>query len=130
MEVPAPANAAASLLLRHLGAYGELIAEELGLAYGAFLRRLRAGIVLILAVVFCVAMACVWAIAATWSTPARMWMIAGLFFVFLVTSVSSLMVLKARRNSAPRLLARTGLELQKDRLLLDDLLLRLTSKPE
>ncbi len=130
MDGPAPATAGASLLLRHLGAYGELIAEELGLAYAAFLRRVRAGIVLIVAGVFCIAMACVWAIAATWSTPERMRMIGGLFALFFVTSVTSLLVLRARRNAAPRLLARAGLEWQKDRLLLDDLLLRLNGRPE
>lgn len=40
------ANAAASLIVRHAGAYGELIAEDVGLAYAALLRRLWAGVVL------------------------------------------------------------------------------------
>jgi uncharacterized membrane protein YqjE len=128
--VLAPANSVASLFLRHVGAYGELIAEELGLAYAAFLRRLMAGLVLIAAGAFSIAMACVWAIAVTWSTPGRMWLIAGLFGLFVVTSVASLLVFKAPRNEPQRLLARTRLEWQKDRLLLDDLLLRSSGKPE
>jgi uncharacterized membrane protein YqjE len=128
--VLAPANSVASLFLRHVGAYGELIAEELGFAYAAFLRRLLAGLVLIAAGAFSIAMACVWAIAVTWSTPGRIWLIAGLFGLFVVTSVASLVVLKAPKNEPQRLLARTRLEWQKDRLLLDDLLLRSSGKPE
>jgi len=128
--VLAPANTAASLFLRHVSAYGELIAEELGLAYAAFLRRLWAGLVLIAAAAFSVAMACVWAIAVTWSTPGRMWLIAGLFGLFVVTSLASLLVLKAPKNEAQRLLAKTRLEWRKDCLLLDDLLLRSSGKPE
>jgi uncharacterized membrane protein YqjE len=130
MDVPAPAHAAASLLLRHLGAYGELITEELALAYGAFLRRLWAGIVLVLAGVFSIALACVWAIAATWRTPAQMWMIAGLFALFVAATAISLLILKARSSAAPALLTRTGQEWHKDRLLLDDLLVRLSGKAE
>jgi len=129
-DVLAPANAAASLFLRHVSAYGELVAEELGLAYAAFLRRLWGGLVLIAAGAFSVAMACVWAIAATWSTPGRMWLIAGLFGLFVLTTVASFLVLKAPRNEPQRLLARTRLEWQKDCLLLDDLLLRSSSKQE
>ena len=130
MDVPAPANAAASLLLRHLGAYGELITEEVALAYAAFLQRLWAGIVLILAGVFALAMACVWAIAATWRTPAQMWMIAGLFTLFVVVTVISLVILRTRSNAAPALLARTGQQWHKDRLLLDDLLVRMGRNSE
>lgn len=118
------ANAAASLILRHAGAYGELIAEDVGLAYAALLRRLWAGVVLTTAGVLSIAMACVWAIALTWDTAGRMWLIAGLFGLFVLTSVASLLVLKALYNNPQGLLARTGVEWQKDRLLLDDFLAR------
>ena len=117
-------NAAASLIVRHAGAYGELITEDVGLAYAALLRRLWAGVALTMAGVLSIAMACVWAIALTWDTPGRMWLIAGLFGFFVLASVASLLVLKALQNNPQGLLARTGLEWQKDRLLLGDLLAR------
>jgi hypothetical protein len=126
----ARANAAASLFLRHASAYGELIAEELGFAYAASLRRLWAGLLLLAAGMFAIAMACVWAIALTWSTPGRMWLIAGLFGLFVITAVVSFVLLKAPGNQPQRLLARTRLEWQKDRLLLDELLQRARRKPE
>ena len=74
--------------------------------------------------VFSIAMACVWAIALTWDTPGRMWLIAALFGLFVLTSVVALLVLKVLKNNPQVLLARTRLEWQKDRLLLDDLLAR------
>jgi uncharacterized membrane protein YqjE len=124
-----PVNTAASLFMRHAAAYGELIAEELGVAYAGFVRRLWAGVVLAAAGVFAIAMACVWAIAATWSTPGRMWLIAGLFAAFMLISVAALWFLRAPRNRMP-LLAGTAFEWRKDRLLLNDLLAQSSVKSE
>jgi uncharacterized membrane protein YqjE len=81
--------------------------------------------------VFSIAMACVWVIGLTWDTPGRMWLIAALFGLFVLTSVVALLVLEVLKNNPQGLLARTRLEWQKDRLewqkdrlLLDDLLAR------
>ena len=74
--------------------------------------------------VFSIAMACVWAIALTWDTPGRIWLIVGLFALFMVIALVSLVVLKSLQNSPHGLLTRTRLEWQKDRVLLDDLLAR------
>ena len=117
-------TAAASLIVRHADAYGAIIAEDLGFAYAAFLQRLWAGVVFVAAGVFSIAMACVWAIALTWDTPGRMWLISGLFGLFVLTSVAALLVLKGLRNNPQGLLAKTGVEWEKDRMLLDDLLAR------
>ena len=83
-------TAAASLIVRHADAYGAIIAEDLGFAYAAFLQRRWAGVVFVVAGVFSIAMACVWAIALTWDTPGRRWLIAGLF---VLTSVAALLVI-------------------------------------
>jgi uncharacterized membrane protein YqjE len=115
---------AVSLLVRHARAYGDLIADDVESAYAAFVRRLWVGVVLAAAVVFSVVMACVWAIAATWDTPARQWLIAGLFGLFVLTSLVAFLALKALKNPPPSLLPKTRLEWEKDRLLLDDLLAR------
>lgn len=118
------ATAAASLIVRHASAYADLIAEDVGLAHAAFLRRLLVGVVLMTAGVFSIAMACVWVIALTWDTPGRIWLIVGLFALFMVIALVSLVVLKSLQNSPHGLLTRTRLEWQKDRVLLDDLLAR------
>jgi uncharacterized membrane protein YqjE len=115
---------AASLVVTHACAYGDLIADDVESASAAFGRRLWVGIVLAAAVVFSVGMACVWVIAATWDTPARQWLIGGLFGLFVLTSVAAFMVLRALNNPPPRLLPKTRLEWEKDRVLLDDILAR------
>jgi uncharacterized membrane protein YqjE len=116
--------AAASLVVRHARAYGDLITDDAGSAYAAFVRRLWVGVVLAAAVAFSVVMACVWIIAATWDTPARQWLIAGLFGLFVLASVAAFLVLRALNNPPPRLLPKTRLEWEKDRVLLDDILAR------
>jgi len=115
---------ATSLVVRHARAYGDLITDDVESASAAFGRRLWVGIVLAAAVVFSVGMACVWVIAATWDTPARQWLIGGLFGLFVLTSVAAFMVLRALNNPPPRLLPKTRLEWEKDRVLLDDILAR------
>ena len=118
------AATAASLVVRHARAYGDLITDDTGSAYAAFVRRLWVGVVLAAAVAFSVVMACVWIIAATWDTPARQWLIAGLFGLFVSASVAAFMVLRALNNPPPRLLPKTRSEWEKDRVLLDDILAR------
>jgi hypothetical protein len=64
--------------------------------------------------VFSIAMVCVWVIPLTWDTRGRMWLIAGLFGLFVLTSVVALLVLEVLKNNPQGLLARTRLEWQKD----------------
>jgi len=72
----------ASLIVRHAGAYGDLIADDMQCAYTALARRLWVGVVLVVSVMFALALACVGVIAMTWDTPNRLPMIAGLCSVF------------------------------------------------
>ena len=53
--------------------------------------------------VFSIAMACVWAIALTWDTPGRMWLIVALFGLFVLTSVMALLALEVLKNNPPGL---------------------------
>jgi hypothetical protein len=115
---------AASLVVRHAGAYGDLISNDLCGAYDAYSRRLWAGTVLAAAVIFSIAMACLWVIAVTWDTPGRLWVIAGLFGLFALTSAAAFQVLRVLKGQWRGLLPQTGSEWDKDRLLLDDLLAR------
>jgi hypothetical protein len=130
MEVLERVTTAASLVVRHAGAYGDLISDDMSCAYNAISRRLWAGVVFSGAVVFSIAMACVWAIAITWDTPARLWLIAGLFGLFVLTSATAFLVLRVLQGQWQGLLPKTGSEWQKDRLLLDDLLARTPGKPD
>jgi ABC-type sugar transport system permease subunit len=91
--------ATASLVVRHVGAYGDFIAEDAGFAYAAFLQRFWSSVIFVAAAVLSIAMACVWAIALTWDTAGRMRLIAGVFGLFVLTSVVALIVLRALRNN-------------------------------
>lgn len=115
---------AASLVVRHADAYGDLIADDLGFAYAACVRRLWAGVVLVAAGMFSIQMACIWAIAVTWDTPHRVRLIGALFAVFVFTSVIAFLVVKALRSQPRGVLTKTRLEWEKDRVLLGDLLAR------
>jgi uncharacterized membrane protein YqjE len=69
-------------------------------------------------------MACLWVIAVTWDSPGRLWVIAGLFGLFALTSAAAFQVLRVLKDQWQGLLPQTGSEWDKDRLLLDDLLVR------
>jgi uncharacterized membrane protein YqjE len=112
----------ASLVVRHAGAYGDLIADDVGSAVDAFGRRLWVAVILVAAASFAVAMACLWAVAASWDTAARLWAIGGLFAVFVLVAAWALLTLRRLSGDARELLSRTGAEWQKDRLLLEELL--------
>jgi uncharacterized membrane protein YqjE len=115
-------HAAALLVLQHAGAYTDLIASDVEAAGQGLRLRLWTGAVLAAAIAFAAAMACVFVVAISWNTPARVEAIAGLlaFFVLLaLVAYTRLRVLKARPRG---LLLRTAPEWEKDRLLLEELL--------
>jgi hypothetical protein len=115
--------AAASIVVRHAGAYTDLIVSDVDAAGQVFGRRLWAGAILAAGVAFAAAMACVWVIAISWDTPARIWAIAGLIALFAAVAVIAYVELKALK-AAPRVLSRTAREWEKDRVLLEELLTR------
>ncbi len=112
----------ASLVVRHAGAYGDLIADDIGTALDAFGRRLWVGVILVSAALFAVAMACLWAVAAAWDTAWRLWLIGGLGAAFGLVAVWALLTLRRLSRDARQLLSRTGVEWQKDRQLFEELL--------
>ena len=124
MQVQGRVAIAATLAVRHAGAYGELIRDDVGRAYNAFARQLWAAVILSAALSFAIAMACVWVIAFAWDTTGRLWAIASLAGLFVLASLGALVALKVFKGQWPGLLPNTGSEWQKDRLLLEDLLVR------
>ena len=71
-------SATASIAVRHLGAYADLIASDLDLTSRDLRRQLVAAAVLALGTMLAAALACLLAIAAAWDTQARLWVIGGL----------------------------------------------------
>ncbi len=113
---------AATLLVRHAGAYSELLLCDVEEAHREVERRLWAGACLATALIFAIATACLLAIAMTWDTIARLWIIAGLLCFFsLATLIAFLRVrfLSSRRRA---LFARTAHAWEQDRILLERLL--------
>ena len=73
---------AAPVLLRHLGAYAELAAQDLARSRTSWRSRLGAIVLLLLGLAGSAAMACVAIVAANWDTPHRMTAIYLLLFFF------------------------------------------------
>jgi uncharacterized membrane protein YqjE len=112
---------AATLVVRHVGAYTDLILSDAEEARREAGRRVWASALMATAMMFALAMACLLLIAATWDTPARLWTVAGLLCVFLVLSVVAYSRLRGLGARIP-LFARTAREWEKDRHLIEQLL--------
>ena len=117
-------SATASIAVRHLGAYADLIASDLDLTSRELRRQLLAAAVMALGTLLAAGLACVLVIAAAWDTQARLWVIGGLTAAAaLVAGVALLRLRNAKAGAAP-LLAQTTREWDKDRQLLEELLER------
>ncbi len=116
--------ALASLAVRHVGAYTDLILSDIDATRAVLRRRVVAGTILIGASVLAAGLACVWIIALTWDTAARVWVIAALTLLFMAVAAAAWWWLNRLRSGAPALLAQTAREWAKDRQLLEELLAR------
>jgi len=77
----------APAVLRHLIAYGELLCEEAGDALRQSRRRALGLAVTVAAGVMALALACLWAIAASWDGPNRLLVVGSLCGVFVVVAL-------------------------------------------
>jgi len=114
-------SAVASIAVRHAGAYTDLILSDLEAASTAYGRRLAAAAVMACASLLAIVMACVWLIAATWDTAARVWVIAGLLGLFLAIAAAAFWWLKRLMAGGRGVLPQTAGEWAKDRQLLEEL---------
>lgn len=112
---------AASIAVRHAGAYTELILSDVEVAGAAVRRRLIAGTLLGAAAAFAIALGCVLLIVATWDTAARLWSIVALIGFFAGIAVLAYRQMRQLDHAAPAMLERTAREWAKDRQLLEDL---------
>jgi uncharacterized membrane protein YqjE len=114
----------ASIVVRQAGAYTDLIRGDLDVAKGLLRQRLTMASIAGLALQLAAVLACVWAIAISWDTAARLWVIGGLFAGFALVAVLALWRLNALNAQAPTLLGHTAREWEKDRQVLEELLAR------
>jgi uncharacterized membrane protein YqjE len=116
---------ATPVLLRHIGAYVELAAQDLVLAQRQLESKLIATTLLLVSVCFAVIMACLGVIASTWDTPYRVisivWMAGGFALLALIAGLYRSRTLRAESP----LFADVKREWHQDRLALD----RIRSNP-
>ena len=98
-----------------------MILSDLEAASAAFGRRLLVAAVMACAVVLALVMGCLWLIAATWDTAARIWVIAGLLGVFLAIAAVAFWRLRQLAAAGRGVLPQTAGEWAKDRRLLEEL---------
>lgn len=122
-------SAAAALGVRHLGAYVDLIQSDLDTSARVLRGRVIAASILGGSLLLAVGLACVWLIAASWNTPGRLWMIAGLLGVSVIVAAISFWKVRNLDARAPPLLSQTAHEWSKDRRLLLELLARDSQEP-
>lgn len=115
-------SATASIAVRHAGAYADLIASDLSASSHDLRRQLVAVATLGLGIALAAALACVLAIAASWDTPARLWVIGGLIVAALLLVAAAVLRLRSVRARAVPVLGQTAREWEKDRRLLEELL--------
>lgn len=115
------AAAVASIMVRHVDAYTVLIADDAARASRTLARKTTAGIILLLAVGFVIALACGCVVAVTWDTAFRLAGLGALMVPFIAISICAFVALRGD-SEAPEAFARTRLEWHKDRELLEQLL--------
>ncbi len=115
---------AASIAVRHAGAYTDLMLVDVDTAAESLRRRIAAGALLGIALLLAILMGCVAVLAATWDTNGRYWAVGGLLVFFSVVAGLAYRTLLLLNANAPGVLSRTAREWAKDRELLEELLAR------
>ena len=73
-----PVSAAATVAVRHISAYLDLLQSDLDIGIGLARSRLIAACVMGAALLMAVALVCGWIVAEAWNTPQRPWVVGGL----------------------------------------------------
>ena len=115
---------AATIAVRHAGAYTDLILSDVNIGTRALRRRMAVAATMAGAILLAVATASAWAIAASWHTAAQPWVIGGLLVLFVGIAAIAYWQLAALNAAAPQVLSQTTREWAKDRELLEELLTR------
>lgn len=110
-------SAAATVAVRHISAYLDLLQSDLDIGIGLARSRLMAACVMAAALLMAVALLCGWIVAEAWNTPQRSWVVGGLLAALVAIASIAFWRIRVLR-SAPRLLSQTTRELSTDRTLL------------
>jgi uncharacterized membrane protein YqjE len=113
---------AAPALLRHIGAYIELVALELEQSRRDLTVNIVAAVVAGVCVFFAVLMGCVVIVALTWDTPYRVPAVAWTGGAFLVVAVVALIYRSKAIKDQPPFLAAVKREWQEDVVVLESIL--------
>jgi uncharacterized membrane protein YqjE len=110
-------SAAATVAVRHISAYLDLLQSDLDVGIGLARSRLISACVMAVALVMAVTLLCGWIVAEAWNTPQRSWVVGGLLGALVAIASIAFWRIRVLR-SAPRLLSQTTRELSKDRTML------------
>jgi uncharacterized membrane protein YqjE len=113
---------AAPALLRHIGAYVELVALELEQSRRDLTVNIVAAVVAGVCVFFAVLMGCVVIVALTWDTPYRVPAVAWTGGAFLVVALLALIYRSKAMKDQPPFLAAVKREWQEDVVVLESIL--------
>jgi uncharacterized membrane protein YqjE len=113
---------AAPALLRHIGAYVELVALELEQSRRGLTVNMLAAVVAGVCVFFAVLMGCVVIVALTWDTPYRVPAVAWTGGGFLAVAVLALIYRSKVMKDQPPFLASVKREWQEDVVVLESIL--------
>jgi uncharacterized membrane protein YqjE len=110
---------AAPALMRHVGAYIELVALDLARAQREITGQVVASAIAAICGLFAVFMACLGVVAYTWDTPYRLAAIAWMTGGFLVIAIGAIIYRARLARSRSPLLSDVKREWQEDRVILE-----------
>lgn len=114
----------AAIAVRQAGAYTDLILSDLDVSSRLVRRRLALGVLAVLAIQSIMLVATASAIALSWDTVYRLWVIGALVALYAVIAAAAAWRLSVLNATAPTVLQRTAVEWAKDRRVLEELLAR------
>jgi len=116
--------AVARVVVRHLGAYGDLLGNDLAAARRAAIAQLWAGVILAATALVASLLLCLWVVALTWDTAYRSTSIASLAGVFVALAAGAWLRMHASGRRVPSPFPRTARAWEQDRVLLQELMAR------
>jgi uncharacterized membrane protein YqjE len=113
---------AAPALMRHIGAYVELVGLDLARTQREIMAQVIATAVVAICVLFAVFLICMGVIAYTWNTPYRVVAIAWMAGVFLLIAIGALIYRARIGHARSPMLSDVQREWQEDKVILERIL--------
>jgi uncharacterized membrane protein YqjE len=113
---------AAPALMRHIGAYVELVGLDLARTQREIMAQVVATAVVAICVLFAVFLLCMGVIAYTWNTPYRVVAIAWMAGAFLLIAIGALIYRARIERARSPMLSDVQREWQEDKVILEHIL--------